>query len=35
MVEEDGSDIVEMAIEREETSSGLVRPHFDLVVVSS
>lgn len=35
MVEEDGADIVEMAIEREQTSPSLIRPHFDLVVVTA
>lgn len=35
MVEEDGSNVVEMTVEREETSSGLVGPYFDLIVISS
>ena len=35
MVEEDCSDIIQMSIEREETSPGLIRPDFDLVVVPS
>ena len=35
MMEEDGSNIIEMAIEGEEASSGLVRPDFDLVVVTA
>lgn len=35
MVEEDGADIVEMAIQGEETSSCLQRPDLDLVVVSA
>ena len=33
MVEEDGPNVVQMAIEREKTSSALIRPDFDLVVV--
>lgn len=35
MVEEHGSDIVQMAVESKETSPGLVRPDLDLVVVAS
>lgn len=35
VVEEDGSDIIQMPIQREEASSGLRRPHLDFVVVSS
>ena len=35
MVKEDSSNVVEVTIECEETSSGLVGPYFDLVVVSS
>lgn len=33
MVEEDSPHVVQMAIKREETSSALIRPNFDLVVV--
>lgn len=33
MVEEDSSNVVQMAIESEETSSALIRPDLDLVVV--
>ena len=35
MVEEDRSDIIQMPIERKKTSPGLIRPHLDLVVVTS
>lgn len=35
MMEENCPYIVQMTTEREETSSSLVRPYFDLVVVSS
>ena len=35
MVEEDRPDVVKVTIKREKTSSGLVRPHLDLIVVSS
>jgi hypothetical protein len=35
MMEEDGSNIIEMAIEGEKASSGLVRPDFDLVIVTA
>ena len=35
MVEEDGSHVIEMAVECEEASSGLVRPDFDLVIVAA
>ncbi len=35
MVEEDGTDIVQMPVQGEQTSSGLIRPHFDLVIVSA
>ena len=35
MMEENGPDIVQMAIEGEETSSRLMRPDLDLVIVSS
>ena len=35
MVEEDGSNVVEMAIEREETAPGLIRPDLDLVVIAA
>lgn len=34
-MKENGSDIVEMAIQCEEASSGLVRPDFDLVIVAA
>jgi hypothetical protein len=34
-MEEDGSDVVEMAVEGEEASSSLVRPDFDLVIVTA
>jgi hypothetical protein len=34
-MEEDGSNIIEMAIEGEKASSGLVRPDFDLVIVTA
>ena len=33
MMKEDCSNIVEMTIQCEETSSGLVRPDFDLVII--
>jgi len=35
MMEEDSSNIIEMAIEGEKASSGLVRPDFDLVIVTA
>ena len=35
MMEEHGSNIVEVAVEGEKTSPGLVGPNFDLVVVAS
>lgn len=35
MVEENGPDIVQMPVQREQTSPGLIRPHLDLVVVSA
>jgi len=35
MVEEHGSDIVQMTVQREDTSPCLVRPNLDLVVVSA
>ena len=35
MVEEDCTDIVQMAIEGEEASSTLVRPDFDLVIITT
>jgi hypothetical protein len=35
VVEEDGADVVEMAVEGEETAAGLVRPDLDLVVVTT
>ena len=35
MVKEDSSNVVEVTIECEETSPGLIGPYFDLVVVSS
>jgi hypothetical protein len=34
-MEEDGSDVVEMAVKGEEASSSLVRPDFDLIVVTA
>ena len=34
-MEENRSDVVEMATESEETPSCLIRPHFDLVIVST
>ena len=34
MVEEDGPNIIQMAIEGEKTSSALIRPDFDLVVIA-
>ena len=33
MVEENGPNVVQVAIESEETSSALIRPDLDLVVV--
>jgi hypothetical protein len=35
MVEEDGSDVVEMAVEGKKATPGLVRPDFNLVVVTT
>lgn len=35
MVEEDGADIVEMAVEGEEAAASLERPDLDLVVVTT
>ena len=35
MVEEHSPNVVQMAIEREETSSALIRPNLDLVVIPS
>lgn len=35
MVEENGSDVVEMAVEGEKASSSLVGPDLDLVIVAS
>lgn len=35
MVEEDGSYVVEMSVQGEQTSPRLVRPDLDLVVVAS
>ena len=35
MMEEDSSNIIEMAIEGEKAPSGLVRPDFDLVIVTA
>lgn len=35
MVKEDGSDVVEMAVEGEKATSSLVRPDFNLVVVTA
>jgi hypothetical protein len=34
MVKEHGSNVVQMAIERKETSSALVGPNLDLVVIA-
>jgi len=34
-MEEDGSDVVKMAVKGEEASSSLVRPDFDLIVVTA
>lgn len=33
MVEENGTNVIQMAIEGEETSSALIRPDLDLVVI--
>lgn len=35
MVEEDCSDIVQVAIEREDTAASLVRPDLDLVIITA
>ena len=35
MVEENGSNVVEMAVKGEEASSGLVGPDLDLIIVAS
>lgn len=35
MVEEDGADIVQMPIQREETAASLIGPDFDLIVITS
>lgn len=35
VVEEDGPDVVEMAVQGEQTAAGLVRPDLDLVVVTA
>ena len=35
MVEEDSADIVEMAVQGEETATSLKRPDLDLVVVTT
>ena len=35
MVEEYGSNIIEMAVQREEAASRLVRPDLDLVIVTA
>ena len=35
MVEEDSSNVVQVAAQSKETSPGLIRPHLDLVVVST
>lgn len=35
VVEEDGSHVVEMAVECEEASPSLIRPDFDLVIVTT
>lgn len=34
MVEENGSNIIQMAIEREQASSTLIRPDLDLVIIT-
>lgn len=34
-MEEDRADIIQVAIKRENTASGLVRPNLDLVIVST
>lgn len=34
-MEEDCADVVEMAIESEQASSSLMRPHLDLVIVTT
>lgn len=34
-MEEDGPDIVQMAIEREETPPALIRPDLDLIIIST
>lgn len=34
-MEENGSDIVEVAVQREQASPGLIRPDLDLVVVTA
>lgn len=35
MVEEDGSDVVKMTVEGEETASSLIRPDLNLVIVTA
>lgn len=35
MVEEDGSDIVEVAVQGEQASPGLIRPNLNLVIVTA
>jgi hypothetical protein len=35
VVEEDGPDIVQMAVQGEQASSGLVRPDLDLVIITA
>ncbi|RUS27656.1 hypothetical protein BC938DRAFT_482933 [Jimgerdemannia flammicorona] len=35
VVEEDGADVIQMAVEREEASTRLVIPDFDLVVIAT
>jgi hypothetical protein len=35
VVEEHGSNIVEMSIQREETPPCLIRPYFDFVIIST
>lgn len=35
MMEEDGADIIQVSIQSEETSPGLMRPDLDLVVISA
>jgi hypothetical protein len=35
MMEKDGSDVVEMTVERKQATATLVRPNLDLVVVAT